>query len=332
MTLKGIGEKRALALAERFGTWDAVLSASDADLINVLGQATGTKFLELRPDAPPTAWLPTGCRIVSIHDAEYPPGLRSIPHSPTLLWVRGTLPPADAPALAVVGTRRPTEYGQSVARLAASEAVKQGFGVVSGLALGCDSLAHTAALDAGGGTWAILGCGIDMVDASGPRADLARRIVANGGGVLAEVPPGTPTASHLLTSRNRLQSGMAAATLIAQSGLPGDRPAGTMHTARFAIEQDRLLVVGRPHGKWAEGEESAGNLALTDPNGCNPQAVYATKPDLVAKIAARKPAADIVLNGRDDLPEVWDQMRTRPIPAVAVNDPAEPESLTLSWS
>lgn len=316
--IPGIGEKRALLLADRFGTWGAVLAAQDAEIRGLLGQAVGTKFLRTRPEILEAPALPPGCTVISILDPEYPARLRGIPNPPTLLWVRGTLPPPGRPAVAIVGTRHPTAYGQAVARQAATSAVEAGLGVVSGLATGSDSLAHAAALAAGGGTWAVLGCGVDMVAADGPRGELAARIVASGGGLIAEVPPGTPTAVHLLTRRNRLQSGLALATLIAQSGLPGAQPAGTMHTARFTIEQGRLLVVPQPRGRWADEPESAGNLALTDPHGCDPAVVYATKPDIVARIAARKPVADIVPTRHDDLPAAWEAVHRRPEPSAEV--------------
>jgi DNA processing protein len=333
LTVPGIGEKRALALADRFGTWDEVVAASPEDMVALLGAAAGRAFLDQRPATLMPPPLPPGSRVLSRHDQDYPAALASIPNAPTLLWVLGTVPPPEMPTIAVVGTRHPSEYGDSVARLVSEGAVSDGIGIISGLANGIDARAHATTIDAGGRTWAVLGSGIDGIEHGSARSALAVRILDTGGGLISEVPPGTPTATHLLTRRNRLQSGLSRATVIAQSGLPGARPAGTMHTARFAIEQDRLLVVGRPSGRWATEDASAGNMALTDPTGCDPQAVYASKPEIAAKVASRTPVADVVLTGRADLPELWRQVHQRPaVPAASNVDTARAdlvEVLTL---
>src|SRR5206468_2644040 len=109
-----------------------------------------------------------------------------------------------------------------------------------------------------------------------------------------------------LYARNRIISGLADATFIAQTGVPGPLgPAGTLHTARSAIEQGRPLVVARPAGAWADDERSAGNLALTHPSGCDPALLGASDPTVIAMIAARKPIADLVIRDRADLLTLW---------------------------
>lgn len=305
MTLPGIGVKRALALADTYLTWDALTKATIDQVAATVGPATATKaFADLPADAP-VQDLPDEVHIISIREPGYPNLLRSIPDAPPLLWFTGTLPPEDMPALAVVGTRHPTAYGTAVAQMAGTGAAEHGIAVISGLALGSDSIGHRAALDAGGATWAVLGQGVDTLPASGDRAELAARIIGNGGGLISELPPGVQVAGHQLTRRNRLQSGMSQAILIAQTGLgTPEQAAGTMHAAKYALAQGRTLAVARPSGTWATEEKSAGNMVLSDPNGMDPSLMYLTG-HAATLIAARRPAADVVINSRDDLPGLF---------------------------
>lgn len=305
MTLPGIGAKRALTLADTYLTWAALCAASHEQVAATVGRAAATKALAALPAQMPAQDLPDGVRVISIRESAYPPGLRTIADAPALLWVQGTLPPTDVPTLCVVGTRHPTAYGHAVASMAGTGTAANAMNHLSGLALGVDSVGAHAALDAGGRTWAILGQGLGSLAASGERAELAARILANGGGLISELPLGVPVAGHQLTRRNRLQSGMSQATLIAQTGLgTPEQAAGTMHAARYALLQGRILAVARPSGPWATEEKSTGNMALTNPNGMDPALVYVTG-DAAAVIQARRPAADIVINGRNDLPGLF---------------------------
>lgn len=222
-------------------------------------------------------------------------------------------PPPDQPLITVVGTRHPTRFGAMAAHTIAYEAAKQGIPTISGLAAGVDTTAHLACLQAGQPTWAVLGQGITTLP-PGRRRQLADQIVACGGGLLSEVPPDTPCTPRLLVRRNRILAGLSEATVITQTGLPSPRtPAGTLHTARYAIEQGRLLAVAHPAGRYATEPESAGNLALTDPHGCDPAVLHATTPPLVAMIRTRRPVADLVLTGTDTLRQLW-QALNRPTP------------------
>lgn len=300
MTLPGVGAKRAVALAQRFPTWDAFLSATTPDLIPAIGAATAHRLAEAMPTTIPHADLPAGMQVVSIFEPHYPESLRGIPDPPPLLWWQGTLP--TQPALAVVGTRTPTPFGRQVAALSAQVAAEHGLPVVSGLALGVDSIAAASGLDHGRPTWAVLGQGIATFPATGDRAALARRILSEGGGLLAEVPPATPVARHLLTRRNRLQSGLSEAVVIAETSLPtAHKPAGTIHTARFAIEQDRLLAVAAPPPGREDDPDLCGNAALVAHGGIDPMLLHVTDAALAARVRARTPAADLVITGPQDL-------------------------------
>lgn len=308
LMLPGVGVKRAIALGRRFGTWEAFLAASPDHLAGVLGAAVAMRVVEVMPSSVPEADLPEGVRVVSIYEDSYPASLRAIPDAPPLLWWQGTLP--SGPTLAVVGTRTPNAFGAQVATLAASVAAGHRIGTVSGLALGVDSLAHRASMDSGAPTWAVLGQGISTLPKHGDRGELARRIVAAGGGLLSEVPPSTPVAAHMLTARNRIQSGLSAATFIAQTGLATPlKPAGTLHTARFAIEQGRLLAVAAPPTTVEPDEAMAGNAALVAPEGVDPTLLHITDPDLSATVAARQPAADKVIAHPNDLHELCAHIR-----------------------
>jgi DNA processing protein len=215
--------------------------------------------------------------------------------------VRGALP--SAAAVAIVGTRQPTSFGRRVARLAAEGAVAAGFAVISGLATGIDTVAHESALSAGGLTWAVLGSGVDLLTPSS-NAALAEEIVAAGGGLVAEVPPGTPVSRRSLVARDRIQSGLSLAVVLCQCEVSS----GAMHTARFAAVQGRLLAVARPRSPQHDVAACSGNLALSDPEGCDPALLSATG-RTAELVRGRRPMADFVINDRDDLRELWRRLR-----------------------
>jgi DNA processing protein len=248
----------------------------------------------MNPGQPPTT--SDEVRLVGYFDLDYPPHLQQIASAPAVLWVRGTAPAGNAAA--VVGTRHPTKAGVDRVHKVVSVLVSAGYGIVSGLAAGVDTAAHEAALAEGGQTWAYLGSGVDYPT---PRenVDLAERIVAAGGGLLAEVDPETKPSPRTLVARDRLQSGSSSLTVIGQSGIPS----GTLHTARFTIEQERNLVVVAPPASEADDPAWAGNRALCDPDGCDP-AILNAEGRLAERIAARKPTADHVLTSADALADL----------------------------
>jgi DNA processing protein len=151
--------------------------------------------------------------------------------------------------IAVVGSRRASTAGLGAARELSTRIAAAGAGIISGLAKGIDAAAHEGALAAGAETIAVLGGGLDEI--SPPRnRPLAEQVVAAGGALISEQPPGTPTLTRYLVARNRLISGMAAAVLIVECELGS----GTMHTARFAAEQGRPIFVPPPGRIGEEGE------------------------------------------------------------------------------
>ena len=177
-------------------------------------------------------------RIISYEDEVYPPLLREIYDPPVLLWVKGNAEVLQTPGVAVVGTRRATSYGKDTAHELAVELAAQGFTITSGLAFGIDTVAHKAALEAGGKTIAVLGSGIDTIYPQ-KNAGLVRDIIENDGAVITEFPIGTPPDAGNFPVRNRVVSGLSLGTLVVESGLKG----GSMITAQSALTQNREVFV-----------------------------------------------------------------------------------------
>lgn len=181
-----------------------------------------------------------GVSFLTTRDPAYPRLLREINDPPIGLYRRGGYD-FSQPSIAIVGSRRTTLYGQSVARKLGSDLARLGFCVVSGLARGIDTAAHEGALEAGGRTAAVLGTGIDIVY---PPENLALyRRLEESGAILSEFPFGRRADKQSFAMRNRIVSGMCEAVVVVESDVSG----GAMITARFAGEQGRLLfaVPGR---------------------------------------------------------------------------------------
>ncbi len=160
---------------------------------------------------------------------------------PEVLYVRGEI--SDAPRIAVVGSRECSAYGRQVAYRLATDIVRAGFVVVSGLARGIDAASHVGALDAGGETIAVLPCGIDSVYPS-RHVDLAARIVAHGA-VVTEFEPGTRVRRWSFLERNRIIAGLAAATVVVEAA----HKSGAKITANYALQYDReVMAVPGPVG------------------------------------------------------------------------------------
>ena len=245
--IEGIGPVRVRALVEALGSPEAVLAASPAALAAVRG--VGPKVAEnvvaqrdgLDAGAEEAAAAKLGARLVTPVDADYPAPLKTIYDPPLCLYVRGTLEKKDEQALAVVGTRRASHYGAAQADRLAYLAAKAGFAIVSGLARGIDTVAHKAALKAGGRTLAVLGGALDKLYPPENR-ELAEEIAAHGA-VLSEFPLGREPDRTTFPYRNRVVSGLSKGVLVVEAGLDS----GAMNTAEQALEQGRsvLAVPGR---------------------------------------------------------------------------------------
>ena len=183
----------------------------------------------------------TAIRVTTLGETDYPEALRWIPEPPPVLYIRGTLQHEDSLAVAVVGSRKPSPYGQLAAQRLSTALAQYGFTVVSGLARGVDSLAHQGALQAGGRTIAVLGSGINVVYP--PEHRRLYEAIREQGAVVSEFPFDTKPDRWNFPRRNRIISGLTLGTLVVEAS----DQSGSLHTARHALEQGRevFAVPGR---------------------------------------------------------------------------------------
>ena len=235
----GVGPGRIRALLAAFGTATTACDASPRALAKVpgIGPQTAAAIAAFSDHAAVEAQLDqaerAGATLLTAQDPRFPGRLREIYDPPAFLWMQGTLTPADERALAIVGTRRATDYGKRMAGEFAEALAGRGFTVVSGLAYGIDAAAHRAAVRAGGRTLAVLGSGVDRIYPA-RHARLAREITGQGA-LLSEYPLGAAPDAVNFPRRNRIISGLALGTLVVEAFETG----GALITARMAVEQNR---------------------------------------------------------------------------------------------
>lgn len=240
--IPGIGGVTARRLLARFGSLEAAFAASDAELL-ALPRITGETVAQLRAlslgqvEAELAALRAEGIEILTWDDAGYPSNLHQLGDAPFLLYVHGTLLPADTEAVAIVGTRQPSAQAVNAAEMIACELAGRGLTVVSGLALGVDTAAHRGALRAAGGrTLAVLGSGLHAIH---PRSNqpLAEAIRLRGA-LLSELPPATRVCGPNLMARDRLIGGLSRAVIVVEAA----EKSGSFDTAMRALRQGRLLL------------------------------------------------------------------------------------------
>lgn len=196
--------------------------------------------------------------MLTIDDAEYPSYLRHISGPPKTLYYLGELLPLlHMRRLAVVGSRRVTPHGKAVTDSLVSEVARHGIAIISGLALGTDSVAHRAALRVQGRTIAVLPCGLDRIYPS-THSLLAEEIIQKGGAVVSEYPTGTPPLRQHFIARNRIVSGLSEGILVTEAAAKS----GTLHTASFALDQGRT-VMAVPGNITCELSAGTNNLLKT---------------------------------------------------------------------
>ncbi len=187
---------------------------------------------------------------LTLSNERYPDRLRNLSDPPPLLYVRGDVELlARERLVAVVGTREPTVFGISAAEELTGALADDGWGIVSGLARGIDTIAHRTALEHGVPTIAVMGGGLDRIYPA-ENEGMAAQIIDSGGALISEQPFGEQARPQHLIARDRLQSGLSVAVVVAQSG----ERSGTMHTARFAATQGRPLFCPVPHNENAANE------------------------------------------------------------------------------
>lgn len=185
----------------------------------------------------------SGIELLPINSSRYPGVLRSIPSPPVLLTACGNTELLDNPlSLAVVGTRHPSPYTERVTSAMVGPLAQQGFTIVSGFAIGVDSIAHRAALDNGGSTIAVLGCGVNVDYPRGNDVLRSRMISSGKGLLLSEYLPGTQAYPANFPRRNRILSGLSYATAVMEAAMRS----GSLLTAQCAVEQGRYLYCVPP--------------------------------------------------------------------------------------
>jgi len=239
--IPGIGPVSVLKLLEIFHTPEAIISAPPARIreLNILNAAQ-IRGIGRGPDTEGLERVKSvlnecGGRAIAWDDPAYPKALKQIADPPMVLYARGSLDDFE-PAVAVVGTRAPSHYGSEVAYSLSRGLSARGISVVSGLARGIDTRAHTGALEGEGKTIAVLGTGIDIVYPP-ENAALAEKIALKGA-VVSELPPGTPPDPGNFPRRNRIISGLCSGVIVVEAALRS----GALITARLAGEQGRTVM------------------------------------------------------------------------------------------
>jgi DNA processing protein len=236
--VKGIGSVRFRGLLDHFGQAHIAWNAS-ADALRQAGLSSKIvhNLLEVRSNISlDQVWQriqDQGISVLTWEDESYPRRLMEIDQPPPVLYVRGELCSEDEWSVAVVGTRRITAYGRQITEEVATTLARNGVTVISGLARGVDSVAHQAALNAGGRTIAIMGNGVDRIYPPENRR-LAEQIIAKGA-LISDYSPGTPPDASNFPPRNRIISGLSLAVVIVEAGYTS----GALITAAFAADQGR---------------------------------------------------------------------------------------------
>lgn len=270
-SLKGIGNKKILKLGNylKENTVDNI-----AELIPVMeslkivknGSLSKEELMSAQNQASAIIDIHTraGIGITTYYDEDFPEMLRNTLNEegklepPIVLFYKGDLSVAKLPGLAVIGTRAITDFGEKAGMFLSMEFAKRGICIVSGLAIGCDTVGHLGALNVHGKTIAFLAHGLDSIYPS-ENKELAQRIVDNGGLLLSEYPIGTEVNRYNLVARDRLQAGMSKASLVIQTGVHG----GTMHAANTTLMAHKpLYVVKFQHPEQNGHEKSLGNDLL----------------------------------------------------------------------
>lgn len=234
----GLGARKTLDLITRAGTPMAVFRLSPSTLVAhglspavARAVASGCAFEDATSQH--EAMKRHGVNLLTIQDDIYPDLLKQIYDPPPMLFAVGNLSLLQTPSVAIVGTRGPSVYGLSTAEKLAAGLSGAGVTVVSGMARGIDTAAHKGALDAGGGTIAVFGCGIDVTYPAENRSLAAR--IGRDGLILAEFPMGSPAYPQNFPIRNRIVSGLSYGVVVVE----GAQYSGSSVTARLALDQNR---------------------------------------------------------------------------------------------
>ena len=238
--LKGIGPS---AIREMIGQVD-IENSSVAEFAKLNSKVS--EALEMNEWDEATRWADrqmevaeqNGFKIVTLVDGRYPSQLRAISDPPPILFSRGSWPAIHGTSIAIIGARAPTIDGISTTKEITAYFVSSGYSIISGLALGCDTIAHEQCLTLRGHTVAVLAHGLHTI-APKENTRLAEEIIEAGGLLLTEYPFGVNPHSYQFVRRDRIQAGLALGVIMIQSGVRG----GSLHASRAAIKFGRTLAV-----------------------------------------------------------------------------------------
>ena len=239
---KGIGAAHLMALVRAFGSAQNAYEAEEADMLatGILSPKAVAAFVQSRKQHD---WFPEKLReqcerlhidVIPIVSDAYPERLKRILQPPLVLYVKGTLPDFRY-SIGMVGSRMADAYGLKVAGYFSSELAKAGVVIVSGGAKGIDTASHKGALQAGGKTVAVLGCGVDITYPPGNRTMFAK--IAEQGALISEYPPGTEPLPFRFPERNRIISGLSQGVVLVEAAVRS----GALITAEFAMDEGRDL-------------------------------------------------------------------------------------------
>ncbi len=255
----GVGSVLIKRLLDRFKTPEAVFRAPLKELMKIegLGEKVAGEIqkgpLEKSVKREFSLLERVEGKIIAFNDDAYPKRLKDIYDPPALLYVRGEVRREDELAVAIVGSRKTSPYGRWFTEKIGQDLARHGVTIVSGMARGIDSVAHQGALQGGGRTIAVLGCGIDVIYPSESR-DLFYQIIEQGA-VLSEFPMGSPPEGGHFPRRNRIISGLSIGVVIVQASAKS----GSLITAGYALEQGRE-VFAVPGNVGAEGSRGTNQL------------------------------------------------------------------------
>ena len=250
--ISGIGYSRYLALKDAFGSADGIRFAGRGNLQAVpgIGKILAERISGFDWDAELLREKMVSERgdvkVVTLADDDYPSALRNISDPPLCLYIRGNLPDNQENSIAIVGSRRVSNYGRQMAQRLAESAVDAGFTVFSGLAYGVDSIVHQSVVARGGRTVGVVGGGLLHLYPK-ENIPLAREMINNGGAVVSEFPLNFPVSRHNFPRRNRIVAAACCASIVVEAGVDS----GALITARLAAEMGKEVFavpgqVGNP--------------------------------------------------------------------------------------
>ena len=236
----GVGPSKFNLLFKHFGSAKSAWSSSNRDFKKLLGESLALKFGKFRNEFNPLEYTrklkEKNVWFLTLNDREYPQLLKKIINPPPVLYGKGSKNAFADRSIGVVGTRRTTQYGREVTRLLTSELVGAGFIIVSGLAIGIDAVSHKTAIENGGKTIAVLGCGVDCCNPSTNKS-LYDSIIQSGGSIVSEVPLGNAPSKGLFPARNRIIAGLSLGVLVTE----GAEDSGSLITADHAFKNHRKV-------------------------------------------------------------------------------------------